>query len=151
MKTSDRAMREEDYAFARTRVPNRKHWGRLERGYEVATHFAQVIASRSRNQAPDDLKREFSENAERWKDETGHLSSLTKAISHPSYLRIIGLAKYSVDHQLEKLLLQELRAEPDHWFAALTAITGEDPVRPDDNFDRAVARWIEWGRTKGII
>src|SRR5947209_7574030 len=104
MKMDERTMREDDYAYARTRALGHKHGGRLERGYEVATHFAQVIAARNRSQEPD-LERAFQENVEKWKDETGHLSSLTKALSHPSYLRIIGLAKYSTDHQLEKLLL----------------------------------------------
>ena len=36
-----------DYAYARTRVAARKpHGHRLERGYEVARHFVQMIATR---------------------------------------------------------------------------------------------------------
>ena len=150
-RRSERSRREGDYAYARNRAWNPRYGNRrLERGYEVAKHFAQVIAARSRNQEPD-LACEFAESAEKWKDETGHLSSLTKALAHPSYLRIIGLSRYSTDHQLERLLLRELMAEPDHWFAALTAITGEDPVKSEDDFDAAVERWLSWGREKGII
>lgn len=141
-------LREDDYAYARNRVG--RHLRRMERGYEVATHFAQEIAARVRKREPD-LTREFNENVERWKDETGHLSSLTKAFAHPSYLRIIGLARYSTDHQLEALLLRELKNEPDHWFAALSAITGENPVHPQDDFDTSVRKWLQWGRKKGIL
>jgi hypothetical protein len=72
-------------------------------------------------------------------------------ISHPSYLRIIGLARQSTGYEIERLLLQELASEPDHWFEALTAITGENPVEPKDDFDAAVDAWIAWGRQKGIL
>jgi hypothetical protein len=97
------------------------------------------------------LERLFHEHVEKWKQETGHLSSITKTLSHPSYLRIIGLAQYSTNHELERLLLRELESEPDHWFDALTAITGEDPVRPEYDFDESVNAWIEWGRRKELI
>lgn len=93
----------------------------------------------------------FHEQVRRWKHETGHLSSETKAIAHPSYLRIIGLAKESTDHEIERLLLRELEAEPDLWFAALTAVTGENPVKPEYDFDESVEAWIAWGHKKGII
>jgi hypothetical protein len=147
-KGINRTLREGDYAYARNRARN--HSGRLERGYEVAAHFAREIASRKIRYEPD-LVREFTEHAERWKDETGHLSSLTKAFAHPSYLRIIGLSHYSSEYKLESLLLHELKDEPDHWFAALSAITGEDPVLPEDDFDQAVKKWLKWGREKGIL
>jgi hypothetical protein len=78
-------------------------------------------------------------------------SITTKAIAHPSYLRIIGLARDSTGREIERLLLRELEAEPDHWFAALTAITGEDPVRPQDDFDETVEAWLKWGHNEGII
>lgn len=97
------------------------------------------------------LKSQFHEQAERWKDETGSLSSLTKALSHPSYLRIIGLARDSVDYRIERLILREMQAEPDYWFAALTAITGENPVKPKHDFDEAVNAWVVWGRERGTI
>jgi len=93
----------------------------------------------------------FREQVDIWKDQTSHLSSITKAVAHPSYLRIIGLAKESTGHEIERLLLHELESEPDHWFAALSAVTGEDPVKTEDDFDEAVAAWLTWGRKKGII
>lgn len=137
-----------DYEYANNRA--RKHSVRHERGYEVASHFATVIAIGHRNRPPN-LPELFRKTVQEWKQSTGHLSSITKAISHPSYLRIIGLAKLSNDHEIESLLLHELSEEPDHWFAALTAITGEDPVRPEHDFDQAVEAWLQWGRGRGIL
>ena len=143
------AIREGDYAYARSRMVSNRH-ASAQRGYDFANHFVQALSER-RKKATRKLADEFREHVERWKDETGHLSSMTRAIAHPSYLRIIGLAPKSTEHELERLLLHELEAEPDHWFAALTAITGEDPIRPDYDFDAAVAAWLNWGREKGII
>ncbi len=128
-----------------------KRGRRLERGYDIAIHFAKVIATRFRKKEHSPLEESFREQVDLWKNETAHLSSITKAIAHPSYLRIIGLANRSVNHEIERLLLHELESEPDHWFAALNAITGEDPVRPEDDFDGAVNAWLMWGREKGII
>jgi hypothetical protein len=149
----NRSFRERDYAYAyasvRAKLPKRSR--HLERGYDVATHFAEVIATRYRREEQLDLDATFRSQVDLWKDETAHLSSLTKAIAHPSYLRIIGLARYSSNGEIERLLLRELEADPDHWFAALSAVTGEDPVEPEHDFDEAVGAWLAWGREKGFI
>ncbi|MGD0459120.1 MAG: hypothetical protein ABSC21_15400 [Terriglobia bacterium] len=97
------------------------------------------------------LVHSFRELVEQWKNNTGHWSSTTRRIADPSYLRIIGLARNSTGHQIERLLLHELQNEPDDWFDALAAITGVDPVKPEHDFDEAIDAWVEWGREKGII
>jgi hypothetical protein len=99
----------------------------------------------------DTLERLFREQVERWKTDTQHWSSVTKMLAHPSYLRIVALSKLSANNEIERLLLEELESEPDHWFDALAAITDEDPVQPQQDFDGAVQAWLEWGRQKGII
>jgi hypothetical protein len=81
----------------------------------------------------------FRLHAQEWKEETSHWSSLSKAFAHPSYLRIIGLGKLAVP-----LLIRELQEQPDHWFIALEAITGVDPVPSSATFDQAVHAWIDW-------
>ena len=128
-------------------------WSRRVRSaYEVPRRILRVYRWCKRPRfGTNIIARLFREHAERWKEETGHLSSVTKMIAHPSYLRIIALAKYSTNYELERLLLNELAAEPDHWFDALTAITGENPVEPQYDFDQSVNAWIEWGHRKGII
>jgi len=124
---------------------------RVREQYESERRVIRVIKwyYRSRTEA-DIVQRSFYEHAERWKNETRHWSSLARRFAHPSYLRIVALAKYSTDNELERLILQELREDPDHWFDALTAITGDDPIQPNHGFDEAVEAWLEWGRKKGI-
>jgi hypothetical protein len=88
----------------------------------------------------------FPTLARRWKEERGPTSSTTEMALCPSYQRIIGLGPAAVP-----LILRELEREPDHWFWALKAITGEDPVPEASRGKvREMARlWVEWGRQQG--
>jgi len=49
------------------------------------------------------------------------------------------------------LIFQELRREPDHWFWALKAITGEDPVAESDRgrLDKMTTAWLKWAEQNG--
>jgi hypothetical protein len=51
------------------------------------------------------------------------------------------------------LILKELQARPDHWFTALRAITGENPVPDEHRGDlRAMADdWLRWGVDAGYL
>lgn len=94
----------------------------------------------------DELEQAFRALADRWRADTVFLSSVDKMAMHPAYQRIIGMGPQALP-----LILEELRARPDHWFWALHAISGEDPVRSGDNFDQAVTAWLGWGRKRGYI
>jgi hypothetical protein len=89
---------------------------------------------------------EFRAQADQWRRDTLHTSSLTKMIVHPSYLKIIGMGS-----SVLPLLFRELEQRPDHWLVALNAITGQDPAPTDSTFDEAVAAWLDWGRTHGYL
>jgi hypothetical protein len=119
----------------------------------VVPALGQVPFSGSQSEKQENLQRSFREHVGRWKNDTQHWSSVAKMIAHPSYLRIIGLASQSRANEIERWLLQELQAEPDYWFDALTALAGqdEDPVQPQDDFDSAVNAWLAWGRRKGFL
>jgi len=93
----------------------------------------------------------FRTLVDHWRAETGHWSSVTRMLAHPSYLRIIGLATSATKDDLTALLLHELQEEPDYWFAALTAITGENPVEYNHDFEQSVEDWMQWGRQRGLI
>jgi len=97
---------------------------------------------------PQQLARLFKELTERWREETLVLSSSTDVATHPAYQRIIGLGP-----QVILLILADLEKEPDHWFWALKAVTGEDPVSPDDRgrLPAMTAAWLKWGRENGWI
>jgi hypothetical protein len=134
------------------RLPER--WSQdVKSRYETQRRMTAVFAHlhRSRSGTATILEQVFREQVDRWKDETAHWSSVVKMRAHPSYLRIIGLAKLSTNNEIERLLLRELEEEPDHWFDALVALTGENPVQPHHDFDEAVNAWLEWGRERNLL
>jgi hypothetical protein len=67
---------------------------------------------------------------------------------HPAYQQIIGLGNEAVP-----LLLRELKKEPDHWFWALKAITGVDPVEPTQRgrVKEMAGAWLRWGKEQELI
>lgn len=94
------------------------------------------------------LEQTFQELAERWSSETRLLSSLTDKVLHPAYQDIIGLGPDAVP-----LLLRELQHNSGHWFWALSHITREDPINPEDagNVRKMTEAWLEWGRERDYI
>jgi len=93
-------------------------------------------------------EQQFRSLVEQWRRETGMLSSILKKAMHPAYQRIIGMGPRAIIP-----ILRELQLRPDHWFWALTYITGENPVPQEaaGNLRRMAWAWIEWGRQKGYI
>ncbi len=92
------------------------------------------------------IQSRFRELVARWKQESLYLSSTTAMTELPSYQEIIRMGEPAVP-----LLLAELEREPNHWFMALMAITGADPVPVADRgrLDRMTAAWLRWGRANG--
>jgi hypothetical protein len=81
-----------------------------------------------------------------WKRERGPYSSSARLAEHPAYQQIIGMGP-----EVVPLLLRELEREPDHWFRALHALTGADPVPPESRgkVREMAAAWLRWGREQG--
>jgi hypothetical protein len=125
--------------------------GQYETGKRVVRVMRWVNRQRHGRHEFETALEEFYREVAKWKMETMHWSSISKMVSHHSYLRIIGLGREFKKGEIERLILEELESEPDHWFDALEAITGQNPVRPDDDFDAAVDAWLDWGRQEGII
>lgn len=94
------------------------------------------------------LENEFQTLARQWKEACGFLSSSTAMVAHPAYQAIIGLGQPVVP-----LLLRELEKEPVHWFEALKAITGHDPVSPKDwgDISAMASAWLAWGRSRNLL
>ncbi|MEK6336813.1 MAG: hypothetical protein AABM67_17950 [Acidobacteriota bacterium] len=109
----------------------------------LAIHRKQWEATQAKS-----LELRFQSLADQWRKDTAHLSSVTKQVMHPSYQRIIGLGPAVLP-----ILLQELRKESGYWFWALNAITGEDPIRPEDLGDvpRMTEAWLNWGKQRRLI
>src|SRR3982074_3697218 len=93
-------------------------------------------------------KREFQKLAAQWRlDRTKNFYSDIEAMAmHPAYQRIIGFGPEAVP-----LILAELEREPDHWFWALNAITGAQPVPPKSrgNIGKMARAWVAWGKKQG--
>lgn len=93
-----------------------------------------------------ELRPRFRNLASAWKEATRYCSSTTEVAMHPAYQQIIGMGRQAIP-----LILEELRAEPNQWFWALKAITGEDPVEePDRGHVRRMAdAWLQWAEEHG--
>jgi hypothetical protein len=92
---------------------------------------------------PTAIEREFQELARVWKVESMFMSSVTDMVNLPSYQKIIGMGPRVIP-----LLLSDLAREPQHWFIALSALTGTDPVPSEDrgDADKMTAAWFRWGQ-----
>ena len=115
----------------------------LRSGYRV--HYSMRPARLSYEESDAELT--FRELAEEWRESIRLSSSLTDMFLDSAYQRIIGMGPTA------SLILRELELRPAHWFWALSAITGEDPVNPEDagRLRRMTDAWLEWGRERGYI
>lgn len=105
-----------------------------------------VLTSPTGSQPSSQLEEQFQALARFWRQERGPASSTTQLAMCPSYQQIIGLGPAVVP-----LLLRELERDPDHWFWALKAITGADPVPIESRgkLHEMARRWLDWGRQQG--
>ncbi len=90
-----------------------------------------------------DRTREFDALVQQWRRETAVLSSTERKAMHPAYQRIIGMGRDALP-----LVFHEMTQRPGHWFWALQAITGADPVPPEHggNVAAMTEDWLRWGR-----
>jgi len=88
-------------------------------------------------------EQKFKRLTDQWRKETFLSSSSTDIVYHPAYLKIIGMGKIVLP-----LILRELEQSGGHWFLALSSITDENPVNPDDagKIKKMKDAWIQWGK-----
>jgi hypothetical protein len=110
--------------------------------------MTSLKTSKHPGQEPADLAKAFVELAEQWRRDTAHFSSITQKAMHPAYQRVIGMGP-----PVLPLIFQELERRPGHWFWALRAITGEDPVRTEDvgNIPKMTEAWLAFGKERGYL
>lgn len=100
--------------------------------------------------APPDpeIEARFEFLARRWREETEFHSAASALFMHPAYQEIIGLGPAVLP-----LILGDLRESHDHWFWALRAITGENPVPAEERgkVERMTERWLAWGRARELL
>lgn len=118
------------------------------------THYGTVVQLKHLLGAPtialvvhDPPERQrFEALASQWEAETEFMSRQSQTVMHPAYQQVIGMGPDAVP-----LLLERLRDNPDNWFWALTAITGEDPGKDSSTLLEARDAWLEWGREHGFL
>jgi hypothetical protein len=105
-----------------------------------------IMDSVPAGQPAESAEQKFQRLAAVRRAEMGHLSSTTKMFSHPAYQEIIAMGMDVVPW-----LLRDLAKEPEHWFAALRAITGAQPVPPKDRgqVDWMAEAWLAWANEHG--
>ena len=110
---------------------------------DALRHYSEPVS----RQSPSMAER-FADLADRWQAETGHLSLVRKMVAHPAYLAIIGLGPEAIP-----LILWELRRSPAHWFVALQAITGLNPIRPEHagDIEAMAGDCLKWGEEQALI
>ena len=88
----------------------------------------------------------FETLASQWKEQVGGSSFVAEKTNHPAYQKIIEMGQVVVP-----FLLRELEQKPTHWFEALKAITGANPVQPEQRgrTKQMAQAWIKWGREQG--
>ncbi|MGI8551448.1 MAG: hypothetical protein ACR2PL_11790 [Dehalococcoidia bacterium] len=99
-------------------------------------------------QSASETERLFQALLEQWRTDTQLMSVASRMVKHPAYEAIVAMAWVAVP-----LLLRKLETQPGHYFVAMSAITGENPIPPDDAGDiRKMAQaWLEWGRECGYL
>ena len=88
----------------------------------------------------------FESLADEWERDRPRGVDIAQMTRHPAYQRIIAMGEPAVPW-----LLNRLATKPDHWFVALSAITGAKPV-PLESRGRVkeMARaWLDWGNQQG--
>lgn len=135
-------------------------WGVLsvEREFiETRTEYAHLMANRL--VMPRAIKVAFSAKDDdilfvhlvsQWHVERGATSSVSEMVECPSYREIIRMGEKALP-----LIMAQIRRkadDPDHWFAALEAITGEDPV-PEAVYGDTVKMaeaWLAWAEEGNV-
>jgi hypothetical protein len=123
-------------------------------GASVARQLREALAGFSffdlveEDRTSQDPQAKFELLRDEWLASIGPTSDLEEIAMIWPYQRIIGMGYPAVP-----LILQELRERPHHWFWALRAITGENPVPPTarGKIEEMAKYWLQWGAENGFI
>ena len=88
----------------------------------------------------------FEQLADEWERDRPRGVDIAQMTRHPAYQQIIAMGDPAVPW-----LLHRLATKPDHWFVALSTITGASPVPPESRgrVKEMVQAWLDWGHQQG--
>ena len=97
---------------------------------------------------PEDVRATFERLTASWKRDCEVQSSPARIATHPAYRAIIDLGPAVLP-----MILHDLQGTHAHWFWALQAITGENPVPADaaGSIDLMTEAWLAWGRQRMLL
>jgi hypothetical protein len=116
---------------------------------DMGIYSHEIWISAVHGQPQDELAAEkFQRLAENWEKETEKSSFVVDKISHASYLAIIAMGHSALPH-----IFKKMQQRPGFWFAALEAITEQDPVQKTSygRVSLVHADWMAWGKEHGYI
>lgn len=115
----------------------------ISRWIKVSNHYGLPVSRQQHR-----IENRFRSLMDEWRKSVNYSSSVTEMATHPTYQQIIGMGPSAIP-----LLLRELGKNPDHWFWALRAITGIDPVKPEQRgrIKEMAQAWLQWGKEQGYI
>jgi hypothetical protein len=96
-------------------------------------------------QQTDQLQARFDDLKQQWKQGTKWLSCSHAITTHPAYQEIAAMGKDALP-----LILRDLEENgPDHWFEALSQITGAHPILEKDwgYMDKMSEAWLDWAKS----
>ena len=123
---------------------------------EVPYEREQILTARPKKQEisspveswvrDKEISEKFNRLAEQWKEDTAIFSTFQEKAMNPAYQQIIGMGPSAVP-----FILKDLSDKPDHWFWALSAITGANPVKKEHRgkIEEMVQDWLDWARSEG--
>lgn len=119
-----------------------------EEALEVTTEFETASLHYSEPVSRLQPVKKFDSLSATWQHDNDITSSASEIILTPAYQEIIGMGKAAIP-----LILDELKKENNYWFWALSAITGVNPIKPEDrgNIPKMSEAWLEWGRQNNYI
>jgi hypothetical protein len=97
---------------------------------------------------------EFDELYGQWQASRKKISSIAGDITrNPFYFRIVGMGRRALPFIFSRLENETKAGQPDHWFPALQAITGADPVPFEDRgkIKKMAHAWLEWATREGYL
>ena len=108
--------------------------------------WVRLVAELERSVRQMAVDTKFKSLAAEWRKSLPSFSSAHRMAMQPMYLRIIGLGP-----DVLPSLLRELEREPDHWFFALGALTGQNPIKPASRgkLTEMAKDWLEWAKANG--
>jgi hypothetical protein len=111
----------------------------------LSINNSQNIFNKNAEISPEIIDK-FYALASDWEQEVAGMSSTAQMSQHPAYQEIINMGT-----QILPLLLSELKKNPVYWLSALSAITGENPIKPEQRgrVKQMASAWIEWGKDRG--